>query len=103
VPLKRGRRDYLLLVDRAAVGVIEAKRKGTKLPGARINPILRRQPAAFPQAKAVMRFLHEPTSAETYFRDTRDPEPCSRQVFAFHKPKTLAEWGQQPETLPAKQ
>ncbi len=31
VPLQSGRCDYLLLVDRAAVGVIEVRREGTKL------------------------------------------------------------------------
>ena len=31
VPLKTGPCDYLLLVDRAAVGVIEAKKEGTTL------------------------------------------------------------------------
>ena len=31
VPLKTGRCDYLLLVDRKAVGVVEAKKQGTTL------------------------------------------------------------------------
>ena len=31
VPLKSGRCDYLLLVDRKPVGVVEAKRAGTTL------------------------------------------------------------------------
>jgi type I site-specific restriction endonuclease len=42
--------------------------------------------------KADMGFLYESTGAETFFRDTRDPDPRSRQVFAFHKPDMLAEW-----------
>lgn len=33
VPLKSGTCDYLLLVDRAAVGVVEAKKVGTLLSG----------------------------------------------------------------------
>ena len=33
VPLKSGRCDYLLIVDRRPVGVIEAKRSGTLLVG----------------------------------------------------------------------
>ena len=33
VPLKSGRCDYLLLVDRAPLGVIEAKKAGTLLVG----------------------------------------------------------------------
>ena len=32
VPLKSGQCDYLLLVDRKPVGVIEAKKEGTLLP-----------------------------------------------------------------------
>jgi type I restriction enzyme R subunit len=100
VPLKSGRCDYLLLVNRAAVGVIEAKREGTLLSGVadqsalyadNLPPVL--------QSKANMRFLYESTGAETYFRDTHDPEPRSRQVFAFHKPQTLAEWVLNSDTL----
>jgi hypothetical protein len=34
VPLKSGRCDYLLLVDRKAVGVVEAKKEGTLLSNA---------------------------------------------------------------------
>ena len=33
VPLAEGTCDYLLMVDRAAVGIIEAKREGTRLSG----------------------------------------------------------------------
>jgi type I restriction enzyme R subunit len=33
MPLKNGRCDYLLLVDRKAVGVVEAKPEGTTLSG----------------------------------------------------------------------
>jgi len=32
VPLKSGRCDYLLLVNRKPVGVVEAKKEGAKLP-----------------------------------------------------------------------
>lgn len=33
VPLKSGRCDYLLIVDRKPLGVIEAKKEGTTLSG----------------------------------------------------------------------
>lgn len=33
VPLSEGTCDYLLMVDRAAMGIIEAKREGTRLSG----------------------------------------------------------------------
>jgi hypothetical protein len=32
------------------------------------------------------------------FRDVRDPDPCSRRVFSFHKPETLCEWISQSDT-----
>jgi type I restriction enzyme R subunit len=103
VPLKGGRCDYLLLVDRAALGVIEAKREGTRLSSvADQSAFYAGNLPLFLQGKAGMRFLYESTGAETFFRDVRDPEPRSRQVFAFHKPETLAEWAQQPHSLRAK-
>ena len=41
VPLKSGTCDYLLLVDRKAVGVIEAKKQGTLLSGVAVpRPIV---------------------------------------------------------------
>jgi hypothetical protein len=39
---------------------------------------------------------------ETFFTHTRDPEPRSRRVFAFYKPRTLAEWAKESETLRAR-
>jgi type I restriction enzyme R subunit len=39
------------------------------------------------------------TGTETFFRDLRDPNPRSRQVFAFHKPETLGLWLSQIDTL----
>lgn len=96
----QGRCDYLLLVDRAAVGVIEAKREGAKLSGvADQSAFYGGNLPPFLQAKADMGFLYESTGAETFFRDTRDPDPRSRQVFAFHKPDMLAEWAQQPNSF----
>ena len=29
-------------------------------------------------------FVYEPTGAETFFTDYRDPDPRARDVFAFH-------------------
>jgi type I restriction enzyme R subunit len=42
VPLKSGQCDYLLLVDRKPVGVIEAKEEGTLLSGVAEQTILSR-------------------------------------------------------------
>src|SRR5271168_2358744 len=95
VPLKSGRCDYLLLVDRQAVGVVEAKKEGTTLStvaeqsgyyGANLPDFIQAiEPGTLP-------FLYESTGVETLFRDERDPNPRSRPVFSFHRPETLAEW-----------
>jgi len=105
VPLKSGRCDYLLMLDRKAVGVIEAKKQGTLLSGVAEQSgdyagnlpdfIQSITPSSLP-------FLYESTGVETYFRDERDPEPRSRRVFSFHRPETLAEWLAQPSTLRAR-
>jgi type I restriction enzyme, R subunit len=39
VPLDSGRCDYLLLVDRVPLGVIEARKKGTTLSPSRRGPV----------------------------------------------------------------
>ena len=105
VPLKSGACDYLLLVDRNAVGVIEAKKQGTLLSG------VAEQSAHYAvnlpdmiQSNSVgsLPFLYETTSIETFFRDERDPEPRSRPVFTFHRPETLAEWISKGDTLRAR-
>jgi hypothetical protein len=49
-----------------------------------------------------LRFDYESTGDETYFRDTRDPKPRSRRVFAFHQPETLHAWLKEPDTLRAR-
>ncbi|MGH8461330.1 MAG: DEAD/DEAH box helicase family protein [Stenotrophobium sp.] len=100
VPLDQGRCDYLLMVDRAAVGIIEAKKEGTLLSGvAEQSAFYAGHLPPFLQARANLRFLYESTGVETLFRDVADPEPRSRNVFAFHKPETLAEWLTEPDTL----
>jgi type I site-specific restriction endonuclease len=47
-------------------------------------------------------FLYESMGVETFFTHTRDPEPRSRRVFAFRKPRTLAEWAKESDTLRAR-
>ena len=104
-PLKSGTCDYLLLVDRKAVGVAEAKKQGTRLSGvaeqsghyaANLPDFIQ------PIAPGSLPFLYESTGVETYFRDERDPEPRSRRVFSFHRPETLAGYVSEPETLRAR-
>ena len=100
-PLATGDADYLLFVDRKAVGVVEAKPEGTPLSSvaeqaARYSIGL---PPNIPHVTLPLPFLYESTGVETYFRDERDPQPRSRRVFAFHRPETLADWLAQPDTL----
>ncbi|MDO8539757.1 MAG: DEAD/DEAH box helicase family protein [Opitutaceae bacterium] len=97
VPLDSGRCDYLLLVDRIPLGVIEAKKEGTTLStvsdqsshyGENLPDFLAN---LLPGTKKIP-FAYESTGVETLFRDERDPHPRSRRVFAFHRPETLREW-----------
>ncbi|MXV83529.1 DEAD/DEAH box helicase [Candidatus Poribacteria bacterium] len=100
-PLRADQRaDYLLFINGVAVGVIEAKPEGTTLSGAlqqaeryraSLPDNLRRLPQ-FP-------FSYASTGAETYFRDTQDPDSRSRQVFAFHTPNSLLGRGNELTTL----
>ncbi len=102
VPLTTGPCDYLLLVDRKACGVIEAKKEGTTLStvadqSARYANSL---PAFLQDGNEdALPFLYESTGVETFFRDERDPAPRSRRIFTFHRPETLAEWAAEPDTL----
>jgi len=105
VPLKSGRCDYLLLVDRNALGVVEAKKEGMTLSTvAEQSAHYGENLPDFIQAIAPgsLPFLYESTGVETFFRDERDPDPRSRHVFSFHRPETLAEWLTQPDTLRAR-
>lgn len=95
-PMKDGHgdADYLLFVDRKAVGVIEAKKKGSTLTGvewqsAKYTTGL---PDNVPALTKPLAFAYESTGVETQFTNTFDPEPASRQVFTFHRPETLADW-----------
>jgi type I restriction enzyme R subunit len=104
-PLKSGTCDYLLLVDRKAVGVVEAKREGTLLSGvAEQSGHYAENLPDFIQSigPGSLPFLYESTGVETFFRDERDPEPRSRRVFSFHRPETLADWLSEPDTLRAR-
>ncbi len=101
-PLKSGTCDYLLLVDRKAVGVAEAKKQGTLLSGvAEQSSHYAVNLPEFIQSTSpdLLPFLYESTGVETFFRDERDPEPRSRRVFSFHRPETLAAWLAEPATL----
>lgn len=103
-PLKSGFADYLLFIDRNAVGVVEAKPVGTTLSGVAEQTALYMSeiPDNLPHVKEPLPFGYETTGVETFFRDLRDPDPRSRKVFNFHRPDTLQTWLSQPETLRAR-
>ncbi len=100
-PLKEGPVDYLLFVNRKAVGVVEAKAEGHTLSGVaeQSEKYSRGVPKNLPVVQEPLPFNYESTGIETFFRDLRDPEPKSRSVFAFHKPETLQEWANESKTL----
>jgi type I restriction enzyme R subunit len=91
-----GRVDYLLYVDKAVVGVIEAKPKGTPLSGVEwqsamyaegLPPEVRLSALT---AEGRLPFVFEASGSETHFTNGFDPEPRARVIFNFPKPGTLA-------------
>jgi type I restriction enzyme R subunit len=92
--------DYLLYVDRKAIGAVEAKPEGT-LTG--VEPQSAKYAAGLPDNlpahKRPLPFLFESNGSVTYFTNGLDPNPRSRQVFNFPRPETLAEWVSQPLQL----
>ncbi|MDP2783012.1 MAG: type I restriction-modification enzyme R subunit C-terminal domain-containing protein [Sulfurimicrobium sp.] len=100
-----GPADYVLFVDKKAVGVIEAKREeeGQRLTAhesqtegyaaARLKWVKNKEP---------LPFLYESTGIITRFTDGRDPKPRSREVFSFHRPETIKEWLAQGDSLRAR-
>ena len=85
--------DYLLYVDGAAAGIIEAKKEGHTLSGVETQEDKYTQglPAALPAWNRPLPFAYQSTGAETRFTNGLDPRPRARSVFAFHKPERLAE------------
>ena len=96
--------DFALFADRKAVGIIEAKPSGTTLSGVaeQTEKYIRHFPPKVPQMRSPLPYAYESTGGETYFRDGRDPHPCSRRLFSFHKPETLFEWAGEDDTLRAR-
>ncbi|MDQ0811403.1 type I restriction enzyme R subunit [Streptomyces sp. B3I7] len=96
--LATGRADYVLYVDGKIVGVIEAKREGTPLAGALAQNeryaagVLKEHAMAVWRRAEPFAFRYATTGTETYFVNRVDPDARSREVFAFHRPETLAAW-----------
>ena len=100
-----GPADYVLFVDKLAVGVIEAKceEEGQHLTVhepqtegyavAKLKWVNNREP---------LPFLYEATGIITRFTDGRDPKPRSREVFSFHRPETLRDWLRDGDSLRAR-
>ncbi|KPL15190.1 hypothetical protein AMJ74_01925, partial [candidate division WOR_3 bacterium SM1_77] len=103
-PLKTGHADYMLFIDSKAAGVIEAKPEGSTLGGVdyQSRKYIDGFPEKIPHYQLPLPFAYESTGSETYFRDLRDPEPCSRPLFAFHTPEGLRKWLDQKDTLRAR-
>lgn len=97
--------DYVLFIQKKAVGVIEAKPDDW---GHKITTI-ENQSAGYAAAKLKwvnnsqpLPFIYESTGVITRFTDGRDPKPRSREVFTFSRPETMAEWLSKPKSLRAR-
>jgi len=104
-PTDIGPADYVLFVDRRAIGVIEAKadHMGQNLT------VVEEQAGGYASAKLKwvnnnepLPFVYQSTGVITRFTDGRDPQPRSREVFTFPHPETLADWLTKPQSLRAR-
>ncbi|MFS1981895.1 type I restriction-modification enzyme R subunit C-terminal domain-containing protein [Vibrio lentus] len=92
--------DYLLFVNRLAVGVIEAKKDETILSQVEDQTLrYATSKIKFRKEEAPLSFLFEATSQVIHFTDLRDPAPRAREVFHFFKPETLQTWSKQENAL----
>src|SRR5450755_3361270 len=95
-PLKKGHgfADYLLYVDGAAVGVIEAKKAGVPLTAVEIQTAKYSEglPDHIPARRRPLPFCYQSTGVETRFTNLLEPDASSRPVFCFHTPETLSRW-----------
>ncbi len=89
-----GTADYLLYIDQKAAGVVEAKPAGHTLTGVETQSGKYSDglPDNLPAHRKPLPFLYETTGSETRFTNLLDPQPRSRNVFAFHTPEVLAHW-----------
>jgi type I restriction enzyme R subunit len=101
-PTDSGPADYVLFLNRTAVGVIEAKRDEA---GEHLTTT-ERQTERYANAtlnwrhdRAPLPFLFEATGQIIRFTDGRDPAPRSRELFHFFQPAWLVEWLSAPDSL----
>ncbi len=86
--------DYLLFVDKKAIGTVEAKPEGHTLVGVeeQSGKYGKNLLDVYGKWREPLPFAYESTGVETQFTNQLDPSPKSRNVFAFHKPETLLEY-----------
>jgi type I restriction enzyme, R subunit len=86
--------DYLLFVDGKAIGTVEAKPEGFTLTGVeeQSGKYGKGLLDIYPKFREPLPFAYESTGVEKQFTNRLDPDPKSRNVFAFHRPETLLEW-----------
>ena len=95
-PLKRGygEADYLLYVDGAAAGVVEAKKEGETLTSHEIQT--EKYSVGLPEDlkphRKPLPFCYQSTGIETRFTNLLEPDARSRQIFSFNRPETFADW-----------
>ncbi|WGS41982.1 DEAD/DEAH box helicase family protein [Burkholderia sp. JSH-S8] len=101
-PTETGPADYVLLINRTACGVIEAKKDNV---GENLT-VTETQTERYATANlkwrkdnTPLRFRFEATGQIIRFTDNADPAPRSRELFHFFRPEQLAEWLAQPDTL----
>jgi type I restriction enzyme R subunit len=93
-----GYADYLLFIDRKAVGVLEAKPAGYSLTSVEVQAT--KYSAGLPPGLNPpvnpLPFLYVSTGVETRFINLLEPDPRSRSLSMtvphIHQPVTLAEW-----------
>ena len=96
-----GEPDCTLFVDAKSLGTVEAKPEGHSLVGVeeQSTKYVTGVPAGLPSWHNPLPFCYESTGSETRFTNRLDPDPRSRNVFAFHRPETLLAWVQQEKQL----
>ena len=100
-----GPADYVLLIDKNPVGVIEAKSENW---GQKITTV-EEQSGGYATARLKWQnnreplpFVYESTGVVTRFTDMRDPKPRSREIFSFPRPEKIRDWINQSTSLRAR-
>ncbi len=90
-PLATGFADYMLYAGGKAIGIVEAKPEGHTLTGVETQSAKYTTgfPAHLPRWSLPLPFAYESTGVVTQFTNALDPDPRSREVFAFHRPEEL--------------